>query len=72
MHIDPKRLKAAMDVAGVSTAELARRNKITVSYAARIVSGASRLPRNPALRRKIANSLGVPIDWIEALEPSAA
>lgn len=66
--IDPSRLAAAMSATGVSTAELGRRCGISTSYSARIVNGTSRLKRNPALRRKIALALSVPIDWIEARE----
>lgn len=61
-----------MSNAGVAVVDLAARCDISVSYMSRIHRGESRLKRNPALRRRIANALNVPIDWIEARETASA
>lgn len=70
--IDPKRLQVALNATGIPVAELARRVGVTTSYMARIVNGDRRLKRNPALRRQIANALGVYPDWIEARDQEIA
>lgn len=67
-EIDPERLRFALGAKDITPAELGRRVDITTSYAARIVKGTCRLPRNPGLRRKIAHAINVPIDWIEVGE----
>lgn len=69
--IDRKRLRTAMDNAGVSVAELARRCDVSVSYMAKIVNGSVQLSRTPALRHKIARNLNVFPDWIEKQETAA-
>lgn len=63
--IDPQRLTTAMEIAGVNPTELARRVGVTKDYISHLTAGRRRLKRNPILRRKIADALGVPVDWIE-------
>lgn len=54
-----------MEVAGINPAELARRVDVTTDYISHLLAGRRRLKRNPVLRRRIADALGVPVDWIE-------
>jgi hypothetical protein len=73
--IDPKRLTQAMELASVTPTELTERlnddgmRDVTLSYVARICKGDRRLKRNPVLRNRIAQALGVRRDWIETERP---
>lgn len=70
--IDPTRLRQAMTLAGIGPAELARRVHCSTDYISHIAAGRRRLKRNPALRRRIADALDVPVDWIEGRYPKEA
>jgi transcriptional regulator with XRE-family HTH domain len=63
--IDSKALAKAMDLAGITSAQLARELGVSTSYVARIAAGSRRLKRNPVLRRRIADAIGVPARLIE-------
>lgn len=63
--IDPKALENAMNLAGVSPVNLAKRVGISDDYMRNIRSGYRTLKRNPELRKAIAQALDVPIRWIE-------
>lgn len=75
--IDSKRLTDAMDLAGITPAELTRRLAesgvpVTLSYVSRICKGERRLKRNPVMIRRIADAIGVRRDWIETERPREA
>lgn len=63
--LDPERLRTAMTAVGITPAELARRVDVSGDYISHLLAGRRRLKRNPVLRRKIADALNVPVDWIE-------
>jgi transcriptional regulator with XRE-family HTH domain len=63
-RIHAQRLRRTMDATGTSTTKLAEKTGTSVSYMARIVKGSNSLERSPALRHKIADALGVPLDAI--------
>ena len=63
--IDPERLKLAMRLAGVSSAELARRLDVSEAYISQLRNGVRRGSRDRAGRERLAAALGVPTDWIE-------
>lgn len=69
--IDPQALRRAMDMAGMSPAQLAERLGVTTSYVARITKGDRRLKRNPGLCRRIADELDVPMHWITVRDGAA-
>ena len=54
-----------MSHSGVTTVALADRLDISVQYASQLVNGQRRAKRNPILRRRIADVLGVPRRAIE-------
>jgi transcriptional regulator with XRE-family HTH domain len=66
--IDPKAFAKAMDMAGISPRQLADRAEISADYVLNIRNGHRRLKRNPVLRRRLAEELGVPPRWIETEE----
>lgn len=55
----------------MTTKQLAAEVGISITYMCDITSGRRLLKRNPALRRRIADALGVPTHWIEYHSPSA-
>jgi transcriptional regulator with XRE-family HTH domain len=57
--IDHKALRAEMDRSGVTVAELARAVDISLPYASNLVAGRKKAKRQPVLRRRIADTLGV-------------
>ncbi|MDQ2729106.1 MAG: helix-turn-helix transcriptional regulator [Actinomycetota bacterium] len=63
--LDKTLLKKAMDKAGVSTKRLSDEAPMSLQYACDLVSGHRNLKRNPALRKRIAEVLDVPVHWIE-------
>lgn len=66
--IDPKAFSKAMDLAGFSPRQLAVRVGISSDYVQNVRNGHRRLKRNPVLRRRLADELGVPVRWIESEE----
>lgn len=60
-----------MDMRGVSAAELARsvHPPISEAYISMLLSGKRRVPRDLITRRRIAEALDVPVDWIEDQRP---
>jgi transcriptional regulator with XRE-family HTH domain len=66
--IDPKAFGKAMDLAGFSAQQLASRVGMSPDYILNIRNGHRRLKRNPVLRRRLADELGVPVRWIESEE----
>ena len=69
--IDAKAFALAMDMAGITPAQLAARTDISPDYVLNIRNGHRRLKRNPVLRRRLAEELGVPVRWIESQEAAA-
>lgn len=63
--LDPSKLRRAMDTAEVTPVELARSVDVSVQYVTDMRAGRRRLKRSPALRRRIADALGVPRRSIE-------
>jgi transcriptional regulator with XRE-family HTH domain len=70
--IDPEALKKAMARAPMTPTQLADQLGISLSYLVRITNGSRRLKRNPVLRRQIADTLDVPVHWIEVERPEPA
>jgi len=70
--IDPKSLRTAMDARNVTPKALATGTDMSLSYICDILAGRRRLKRNPGLRRRIADTIGVPVHWIESRESEAA
>ena len=64
--IDPEALAKAMDLAGMTPAQLAEAVEISSHYMRNITAGHRRLKSNPTLRIRIAKALDVPVHWIEA------
>jgi transcriptional regulator with XRE-family HTH domain len=58
-------LTRAMDRAPMTASQLAREVGVSLTYICDIRAGRRKLSRNPALRRRIAEALGVPQHWIE-------
>lgn len=52
-------------MAGFTPRQLAEQVGISPDYVVNIRNGHRRLKRNPALRRRLADALGVPVRWIE-------
>lgn len=72
--INAEALRQALDLKGMTATQLVDQLdkqgvRITLSYAARILSGSRKLKRNPVLRHEIAKALGVPVHWIEIERP---
>jgi transcriptional regulator with XRE-family HTH domain len=69
--LDAHGLATAFELSGLTVGELTRRlndgphSKVSESYVRAILRGDRRLKRNPVLRRRIADALGVPLYWIE-------
>jgi transcriptional regulator with XRE-family HTH domain len=70
--IDPRALRKAMDLAGMTPRQLAETLQLSHDYVLNIRNGHRRLKQNPAMRRRIADALNVPIHWIESKEADAA
>lgn len=66
--IDPQSLIKAMDTAGVSRRRLATELGVSLQYVCDITAGRRLLKRSPELRRRIAETLDVPMHWIERQE----
>lgn len=66
--IDPEAFSKAMDLTGYTPRLLANEVGISPDYVVNIRNGHRRLKRNPVLRRRLADALGVPVRWIEAKE----
>lgn len=64
-QIDNVGLARAMDMAPITTKVLAERVGVSLTYMCDITGGRRTLKRNPELRKKIAEALGVPTFWIE-------
>lgn len=70
--ISPSRLLRAIELSGLTPAEVARRADIPRSYLSMILKGDRRVERNEQVRQALADALDVPRDWIEELDDSAA
>lgn len=69
--LDPKLLRKAMDMRGMNATQLAQACDLNLSYVARMTQGRRLLKRNPALRKRIAEALDVPVHWIEHKDSAA-
>jgi transcriptional regulator with XRE-family HTH domain len=64
--LDPERLNAAMRLAGMAARRLAEEIGVSEAYISQLRNGHRSASRDAAGRQKIADALGVPVDWIEA------
>lgn len=69
--LDPKALRKVMDMRGMTATQLAQACELNLSYVARMTQGRRLLKRNPALRRRLADALQVPVHWIEHQDDAA-
>lgn len=60
-----------MDMRGMTATQLAEALDENLSYVARWTQGRRLLKRNPAMRKRIAEALDVPVHWIEHKDDAA-
>ncbi len=70
--IDKDLLAKAMDKSGVTATHIASHTGKSLTYVCDIIAGRRTLKRNPELRRAIADSMDVPVHWIEHHSPDVA